>query len=120
MILLVDDQPALRRSLSEYLRLSNYVVLEAEDGVHALQLISLGNLAQIELALLDIEMPNLSGFETYQRMCEDGYDRPVLFLSGYSEEDLPGFRAESSVFYLRKPFTVYQLLDMVKTILNGQ
>ena len=109
-ILVVDDDKMnLRRTrliLEKY-----YDILTAESGQEALDMIYD---EEIDLILLDIEMPGLSGIETFPRMKERGLDIPVIYLtaSGYEEDVMNAIRL-GAVNYLKKPFLPQDLMERI-------
>ena len=109
-ILVVDDDKMnLRRTrliLEKY-----YDILTAESGQDALDMIYD---EEIDLILLDIEMPGMSGIETFQRMKERGLDIPVIYLtaSGYEEDVMNAIRL-GAVNYLKKPFLPQDLMERI-------
>ncbi len=109
-ILVVDDDKMnLRRTrliLEKY-----YDILTAESGQEALDRIYD---EEIDLILLDIEMPGMSGIETFQRMKERGLDIPVIYLtaSGYEDDVMNAIRL-GAVNYLKKPFLPQDLMERI-------
>ena len=104
-----DDKMNLRRTrliLEKY-----YDILTAESGQEALDMIYD---EEIDLILLDIEMPGMSGIETFQRMKERGLDIPVIYLtaSGYEEDVMNAIRL-GAVNYLKKPFLPQDLMERI-------
>jgi CheY-like chemotaxis protein len=112
MILLAEDNSAIRSLVGDILREQGYSVLEAADGVDALSL-SESYPGKIDLLLTDICMPRLDGRELHRRI---GIERPetaTLFMSG---EPDPGLAPEAR--FLRKPFAPVALLRKVREALN--
>lgn len=109
-ILVVDDDKMnLRRTrliLEKY-----YDILTAESGQEALDMIYD---EEIDLILLDIEMPGMSGIETFQRMKERGLDIPVIYLTASGHEDgvMNAIRL-GAVNYLKKPFLPQDLMERI-------
>ena len=109
-ILVVDDDKMnLRRTrliLEKY-----YDILTAESGQEALDMIYD---EEIDLILLDIEMPGMSGIETFQRMKERGLDIPVIYLtaSGHEDDVMNAIRL-GAVNYLKKPFLPQDLMERI-------
>ena len=64
-VLVVDDEVRMRRIVRDYLQIKGYAVLEAVDGVEALELLSRRD---VDLVLLDVMMPRMDGFETCRRI----------------------------------------------------
>ena len=116
-ILVVEDEMVIRTAISEYLRLKGYVVLEAQDGHEALFTLSQHE-DEIGVVLLDMTMPILSGEETLQQMQEKGFEIPIIVSSGFNEVDLSPELRELIVVYLKKPFKVDSLLEVIQSILG--
>lgn len=115
-ILIVDDDPNIREVLSVLLGSEGYSVDQAEDGEEALKKVDEDK--RIDLVILDIMMPGLSGVE----VC--GYIRkkspvPVLFLTAKSQDqDKVEAYTEGGDDYLVKPFSQTELLMKVKSLLR--
>ena len=117
-VLLVEDEPALRRMVRQALSQRGYAVLEATDGENALQ-VSERHQGTIHLLLTDVVMPRLGGPELAERLMQRRPEMTVLYISGYAETDiasqnLPGARAE----FLQKPFATDDLLRRVGKLLG--
>lgn len=80
-ILVVDDQPMNRAVLSEML--NDYEVLEAENGIQALELLK----EEPSLILLDTNMPEMDGFELMEELNNRGDETTVIFISSDSNQD---------------------------------
>lgn len=88
-----------------------YEVLLAESGKEALEK---ANDEEIDLVLLDIEMPEMNGIETFRCMKENGIDIPVIFLTASGdEEDVLNAIELGAINYLKKPFLPSELLRRV-------
>src|ERR1700760_4685293 len=83
-ILLVEDEPEVRNVICRVLDKHGFKVLQAADGVAALQLLS-QQTAPIDLLISDVVMPNMNGIELRKRLLETRPDLKVIFLSGYPE-----------------------------------
>lgn len=114
-ILVVDDEAVNRQVLRSQLRSAGYDVLEAVDGEKALEVLLGG--ADVDLVLLDVMMPRLSGYDTCRRMrvSVKPSDLPVIFLTAKSrtEDVLAGFEAGGND-YLLKPFSRDELLARIR------
>jgi signal transduction histidine kinase/CheY-like chemotaxis protein len=116
-VLVVEDEPAVRRAVQRNLERLGYHVLTAHDGEDALRVIeALGDepLDRIDLLLSDVVMPGIDGPELACRLRARRSDLPVLFVTGYSADRL----ARSGAIgphdrVLEKP---YQLEELVRTI----
>lgn len=120
-VLIVDDDFTLLKMASEMLRYK-YFVSCVTSGEEAITLMS-SNLIP-DIILLDIEMPNMNGFETlkYLRKIEDAEEIPVVFLTGITETEaeLKGFLS-GAVDYITKPFVKDILLARIHVHLeNGK
>ncbi|MFH0974381.1 MAG: HD domain-containing phosphohydrolase [Spirochaetota bacterium] len=82
-ILLVDDEPLVRNTLSKYLERMGYLIDTAEDG--GVAIVKLGT-SVFDLVLTDLKMPNVDGRELLQYMAEKFPDTPKIVLTGFGEE----------------------------------
>ncbi|MBI2302457.1 MAG: response regulator [Armatimonadetes bacterium] len=115
VVLLVEDEEAVRGSTARGLRRMGYEVVEAGDGVEALGVWE-REAGRVDLLLTDMVMPaGLNGVELSRRLREQRADLPVVIASGYMAEDrtLP-----ESVTFLSKPFTLAQLGAAVRGALG--
>ena len=87
VILVVDDENVNRQVLRHFLMKEKYVVYEAVDGIQAIQAIHSG--LDVDLILLDIMMPKMSGFETCKEIRKDKniYELPIIFISAKTQDD---------------------------------
>lgn len=118
-ILVVDDSETVRQVLQMTLSNAGFGVVEAEDGVDALQKLSAG---QIDMLITDLNMPNMDGLELIKKVREKGAHRftPIVMLTTESSEEkkLAGREAGASGWIV-KPFKPEQLLKVVKMVLGG-
>ena len=114
-ILIVDDEPLIREVIKEYCALENYEVLEAENGIEALEKIKTND---IDIIVLDIMMPKLDGFSTLKEI-KQIKNIPVILLSARKEEfdKLMGFDLGSDD-YMTKPFSPKELIARIKAIIK--
>lgn len=114
-VLVVDDDAGVRRLVSSVLVRKGFRVLEAEDGVEALALAAAES-TPIVLLLTDVIMPGMSGDSLADRLRRDYPGIRVVYMSGFSEEDLEarGIRAVGGA-YLTKPFTP----DVLSMVVRG-
>ena len=109
-ILVVDDD-VINLKRTKLILDKHYDLILAKSGQEALdKLIT----EDIELDLLDIEMPGMNGIETFKRMKEDNIEVPVIFLtaSGY-EDDVMAAISLGAVNYVKKPFLPKDLLERI-------
>jgi len=117
-VLLVEDEEALRRAAAEFLSLRGYTVLQARDGLDALSVARNHGLT-IQLAVTDVVMPHMSGGELARELETLRPQTRVLFVSGYAGQtvvDHKVFDVENN--FLQKPFTLKQLANKVRTVLD--
>lgn len=109
-ILVVDDD-VMNLKRTKLILEKHYDLILAKSGQEALdKLIT----EDIDLVLLDIEMPGMNGIETFKRMKEDNIEVPVIFLtaSGY-EDDVMAAISLGAVNYVKKPFLPKDLLERI-------
>ena len=118
-ILVVDDEPVNRQVLVNHLSLQNYAVIQATNGLEALQVIREG--PRPDLVLLDIMMPQMSGYEACQelRQIYPANELPVVILTAKNQvtDLVQGFQTGAND-YLAKPFSKNELLARVRTHLS--
>lgn len=104
-----DDEMNLKRT--KIILQRHYDLLFAESGEEALDLL---RIEKIDMVLLDIEMPNMNGIETFEHMREEQIDIPVIFLTASGDEDnVLDALSMGAVNYLKKPFIPQELLKRV-------
>lgn len=118
-ILVVDDEPVNRKVLANYLELRKYIVHEVASGGEAIAFLKSGKRA--DLVLLDIMMPNMSGYETCKTLRQSyaPYELPIILLTARSQmSDLVmGFDCGANDF-VTKPIAKEELLARVGTHLQ--
>jgi two-component system cell cycle sensor histidine kinase/response regulator CckA len=117
-ILLVEDEAAVRRSTSEFLRLQGYTVIEAKDGLDALN-VARGHEGKIHLVVTDVVMPNMSGGELAKEMANMRPEMRLLFVSGYAGKTVLDHKVvDLEKNFLQKPYTLKQLSGKVREALD--
>ncbi|HEX2055398.1 MAG TPA: ATP-binding protein [Nitrospiraceae bacterium] len=118
-ILLVEDEPSVRTLTQHILRMNGYTVIEAEDGVQAIDLVRRRR-THIDLLITDMVMPGMNGKELASRLRAHLTSLRVLYMSGYSEKlPLTGEEDRSLSTFLQKPFSPEELIKKVREILNA-
>ncbi len=121
-VLLVEDEEALRLAMTEMLTELGYRVLNADNGRHALSILSARG-DEIAIIISDLVMPDMGGLELLeaQRQQGNGASRvPMLLVSGYPLEDIESLQREyGAVGWLPKPFTMEQLAQRVAQVLHS-
>ncbi|MCL4803274.1 MAG: response regulator transcription factor [Anaerolineae bacterium] len=118
LILVIDDDDLVSRTLQRALKLYDYQVMTANSGIEGLQL---ARRHRPDLFILDIMMPGVDGYQVCRQIRGDPLlqDAPVLFLTAKAkdEDKIEGFRAGGDD-YLVKPFNMQELELRVKAILR--
>jgi CheY-like chemotaxis protein len=111
-VLVVDDEAIVRLQMREIFEERGYAVLEGADGSAGLEIFQ-RHQEEISLVVLDLHMPELSGYELLAELQIIDPDVPIVVITGYTpdEERLPGIRA-----ILRKPFNPKALLGLLSTL----
>ena len=116
-VLIVEDEPAVRSTLSRILTRLGYAVLEAGHGGEAMR-ISAEHAGPIDLVISDVMMPEMSGREFVDRFSVARPRSRVLFMSGYSDDEAVRMGLINSKHaFIEKPFTVEQITDKVRDVL---
>ena len=117
-ILLVEDQQALRELLKEVLSSAGFRVLEAQDGMHAVDLAAEYE-GTIDLMLTDWVMPGMDGGDAACRVRQQRPAIKVVYMSGYSEEVVKNGLPSHEIF-LEKPVRPDVLINSIRSALNNQ
>jgi len=113
-VVVVDDDPGVRQSLSRALRVEGYEVVEARDGLEGLEAAS-----QADVMVLDVTMPNLGGFDVCRRLRSAGNSVPILVLTArHSTSDRVEGLDAGADDYLVKPFALEELLARLRALLR--
>ena len=114
-VLVVDDEPGERYLLRQYLCQEGYVVEEAADGAEALECMRLD---RVDLALVDVMMPGIGGFE-FVRTIRARSDIPIILVTARGEEShrVAGLELGADD-YVVKPFSAAELVARVRALLR--
>jgi two-component system cell cycle sensor histidine kinase/response regulator CckA len=113
-ILLVEDEEGLRSLNARGLRSRGYSVIEASNGIEAMEALEERNGA-VDLVVSDVVMPEMDGPTLLKNMRERNPDLKIIFVSGYAEDAFEKSLPENQQFaFLPKPFTLSQLVAAVK------
>lgn len=115
-ILIVDDEPRIRRLIADFLKREGFVTLEAENGRKALD--TFFSEPKVDLVILDVMMPELDGWSTCREMRKHA-QLPIIMLTARAEEadELFGFELGADE-YITKPFSPMILVARVKALLK--
>ena len=114
-VLVVDDEPPLRRIIRRRLEAQHFQVEEAGDGESALRLIQS---RPFDLVLTDLLMPGINGRQIHETLKRYRPTVAVLCMSAYAEEVPPIDLADTSIALLRKPFRADELYLAIRTELT--
>ncbi|HIG10518.1 MAG: response regulator transcription factor [bacterium] len=116
VILVVEDDPAIRRGLTDSLEFSGYQVIECCDGLEAQRLL---RGTQLDLVLLDVVLPGKNGFEILPELRRNRPRLPVIMVTarGTEEDRVKGLR-DGADDYVVKPFSSSELLARVGAVLR--
>jgi PAS domain S-box-containing protein len=120
IVLLVEDDDALRESISTYLDLHGYKVLEASDGAQALNIAS-QHAESIQVLITDMILPKMRGAEVAQEVAMISPQVVTLCMSGYTDRELADYDpASSTVGFLQKPFALQALLQKLREMIMAR
>ncbi|WP_221792603.1 hybrid sensor histidine kinase/response regulator [Aquisediminimonas sediminicola] len=113
-VLVIEDEDMVRAVAERALARHGYTVLTASNGEEAIEIAERDE--QIDLIVSDVVMPGMDGPTTVRRIRQQRPEVPVLFMSGYAEEQLRESINIEDVSFLPKPFSVQQLIEAVGRI----
>jgi two-component system, cell cycle sensor histidine kinase and response regulator CckA len=115
----VDDEVAVRRFAVRVLQREGYEVLEAADGLEALEMLRAGKVT-VDLIVSDIVMPRMNGVELMQAVTESDPRIPVVLMSGYATAALSELGIATPCSIVPKPFPAERLLAEVHRCVRGR
>ncbi len=121
VVLLVEDQETLRLAVSKLLQKRGFVVILAEDGHAAVDLFR-DHAEDIDLVLLDLTLPGMSGQEVFRELRVVKPDVKIMFTSGYDPQGItPGsaFTEEVLSNFIRKPYRIDELVHTLHEALDS-
>jgi PAS domain S-box-containing protein len=116
-ILLVDDESMIRNIGRVVLEQAGFRVITADDGVEAVEVFARRR-DRVDLVVLDVTMPRMSGRDAFRHLLEIDPDVRVLFSTGYSAEDIA--ELDGALGLLSKPYRPNELLAAVESALRGE
>jgi two-component system cell cycle sensor histidine kinase/response regulator CckA len=116
-ILLVEDEDPVRIVAERALVRQGYEVTTARDGEEGLELVQAGGV--FDLVVSDVVMPSMDGPAMAREIRKLAPELPVLFMSGYAEEQLRRQIDIENVHFIPKPFSVQQISDKVASVLGA-
>ncbi len=119
-VLVVENEEPVRNMILDVLSLHGYTALSAADGEEALR-VARAHRGVLDLVIVDVVMPGISGEALVQRLSADRPGLRVLFISGYTDDLIlqHGLLRKGGNF-LQKPFSVDDLVRKVREVLRGR
>jgi signal transduction histidine kinase len=116
-VLLVEDEDPVREVSARLLKRAGYTVVDSKDGQRALDEFDRHH-AAFDIVITDMAMPGMGGRELAQRLRSRSPDIPIVFMSGYTDdEELRSSLVDSRALFIEKPFTPELLLSKVREAL---
>lgn len=110
-VLVVDDQPGIRRLLMEVLTEEQYIVHTAANGYEGIQK---AKELSPDLILMDMKMPGMDGIETLRELKKIDQAEKVIMMTAYGELELVNSAKELGAYaYITKPFDILELCAMI-------
>jgi DNA-binding response OmpR family regulator len=117
-ILVIDDEPGIRKVIDRLLKQFGYETLLASNGADGLRLFDM-HAPEVALVLLDWNLPGTSGKETLAELLKRRPDLRVIVVTGGAEATTDEHATADSVSILLKPFTPTELMLAVRTVLEA-
>ncbi|GJL68024.1 response regulator [Nitrospira sp. T9] len=120
LVLVVDDEPDVRKVVRMTLEKAGYDVIEAEDGEKAIQEVQKGeNPLMLDVIISDIRMPKINGVEAINYFQQQYPRVPLIVLTGFPDMEMAtGFLKQGIVDYLVKPVEKEKLIKSVATAME--
>ncbi len=117
-ILIIDDEPSIRDSMSQVLRKEGYQVKEAAEGKEGLKIFTQ---EFFHVVFLDLKLPGLKGMDVLSKIKELSPETPVIIITGYASIESAVEAMKRGAFdYMAKPFTPEELRVITKRALDGR
>lgn len=116
-VLIADDETDVREVAAEMLAAAGYQVLQASDGLEALEVARISG--YVDLLITDVVMPGMRGAELAEALQRNFEGLPVIFLSAYPQHTDPGLLQDQFRTFVPKPFRKDQLLRVVRRALTA-
>jgi signal transduction histidine kinase/ActR/RegA family two-component response regulator len=116
VVLIADDEEMVRKMMVMCMNQLGWTTLESGDGEEALR-VHEEQSGKIDLLLSDYLMPKLNGLEAARQIRSRDPELPVILMSGFTNEaTIEGFRAEGFEHFLKKPFKIKDLVELLKVV----
>ena len=118
LVLVIDDEEAVREAVSDILQYEGVKVITAVDGKNGLNTFN-SYKDDVDLILLDLSMPGMSGAETYLEIKKIDPDVKIIISSGYDDFDTDSsFFSQGETDFLQKPYKMNHLVNKVREYLG--
>ena len=119
-VMIVDDEEIIQSVLSSILKQLGYRTVQALNGMEALGLLAEGEV-DIDVILLDMVMPGLSGWQTFKRIQESWPEIPVIIVTGYADErETSEILSEELAGFIEKPFKASQIARKLAEVFDSK
>lgn len=114
-VLIAEDEPLVRMIAVEVLRDAGYDVLEACDGIEAMEKLESSDVC---LLMTDIQMPRMNGYQLVETVLGRWPNLKILLVTGYARDSVPEAVARAALHTIQKPFDIDRLPGLIATILE--
>lgn len=118
-VLLVDDDESMRRVTRRILSRGGFRVIEAEHGADALR-VAAAHDGEIDLLVTDVLMPGIRGPELVEELTVRSPELRVLYMSGYTDDDIMRWGLQPGFAFIHKPFTSEGFNEAVNAVLTAE
>ena len=116
VILVVDDNPSMAKTLADILGIKGFEVHAAYSGLEALAILQS---QPVDILLTDVVMPDMNGPELYRKLLASHQDIKSLYMSGYTNNAIVHHGViDEGINFIQKPFTVKELSKKIDAILS--
>ena len=120
-VLLVEDEEALRLSVSKILRRNGFSVIESGDGSVAIEYLRAAKTSDIHVVLLDLTLPGASSLEVIEEARRARRGIKIVLMSAYSLEMAPLLVSAPELSgFIRKPFELVDLIQVLRDVLSKE
>ncbi len=116
-VYMAEDDPMVRQLSETMLRKSGFETRSFVNGKELVDALEKKKDDEIGLFLLDVIMPEMGGVQAFNIIRSMGYDRPVLFMSGYTEDRLQNLSDLQNTALIHKPFTMKDLIGKIRELM---
>jgi two-component system cell cycle sensor histidine kinase/response regulator CckA len=113
-VLVVEDEDGVRNGIRRLLQQEGYIVLEAQNGARALELLTGTDSARINLVLTDLRMPVMDGRQLAAAVARVRPSLPIIFMSGFTAQMMDMWLVSPHLVFLAKPFRTDDLLAAIR------